>query len=425
MCFIRRRLLPPKHFGSRAAIAAALLVLAACWPSGSVPEAETRLTDHVVLISLDGFRWDYLDRAPAVRLRELAGRGVRAERMLTIFPSKTFPSHYTLVTGLWAEQHGIVANNMRDPELGAFTQRDTAAQSEPRWWGGEPIWVTAERQGLRAASAGWPGSEARIKGYAPTWWTRYWHDEPHESRVQKVLDWLALPADSAPALITVYFHDVDTQGHRFGPSAPETDSAIAKVDRSLGRLMDGIAALGKQDRVTLIVVADHGMAPTSIERVIALDDYVDLQTVDVIDWTPVAAIAPKPGFEDAAYRALKDRHPHLQVYRKGEVPARWHFNDHPRITEIVAVADEGWTITTDAQIARWRETGWSAGGTHGYDPELVSMGAVFVAAGPGIARGRVVPPFRNIHVYPLMARLLGLQPAETAGSLDSVRRVLR
>jgi predicted AlkP superfamily pyrophosphatase or phosphodiesterase len=387
--------------------------------------SESASVPRVLLISLDGFRWDYIDRAPAMRLRELAARGVRAERMVPIFPTKTFPNHYTIVTGLFAEEHGIVANAIRDSELGLFTLRDTLAQSESRWWGGEPIWVTAERQGLRAASASWPGSEAVIKGHAPTWWTRYWHDEPHSSRITKVLDWLALPVDSGPAIITAYFHDVDSESHSHGVEAWETDSAIAKVDRAIGAIVDGIAARGLTDRVNLIVVSDHGMTNVSESRWIALDDYIDLNDVEIVDWTPVAAIAPKPGAEERVFAALKGAHPSMQVFRKGDVPPQWHFNNHARITPIVAVADEGWTLGSRATFARLRQQGRVNGGAHGYAPELISMGATFIAAGPSIARGRVIPPFQNVHVYPLMAHLLQLQPAPTSGSLDSVRAVLR
>lgn len=366
-------------------------------------------TQRVLLISLDGFRADYLDRPAAIRLRELAARGVRAESMIPAFPSKTFPNHYTLVTGLEPEEHGIIANVMRDPELGTFRTSDVAAQQDPRWWGGEPIWVTAERQGRRAASLFWPGSEAAIDGISATWWTRYDHDLPHAERIRRVLDWLALPADSAPAVITMYFPDTDDAGHGFGPMSIEVDSAIARVDRSVGAMVDGIDRLGLAEVVNVIVVADHGMAPVSRDRVIVLDELVDMSSIEVVDWSPVAAIIPDPGREEAVYAALHGAHPHLQVWRKGGVPARLHYNDHPRITPIIALADEGWTIASRAQVARMDATGWTTGGAHGYDPALKSMGAVFVAAGPGIVRGGVVPPFRNTAVYPLMVRLLGLR----------------
>jgi predicted AlkP superfamily pyrophosphatase or phosphodiesterase len=345
--------------------------------------------------------------------------------MVPSFPSKTFPNHYTIVTGLHPEEHGIVANAIRDPELGLFTLRDTLAQSEPRWWGGEPIWRTVERQGRRAASVSWPGSEAPIGGARQSWWSRYDHSRPHEAIVGQVLEWLALPPDSAPVMITAYFHDVDGAGHTFGPDAAETDSAIAKVDRAIGALVDGITRLGLSEVVNIIIVSDHGMAETSAERVIVLDELVDLTDIEVVDWNPVAAIAPDPGDVERVYAALHGAHPHLQVFRKGEVPARLHFNAHRRITPIVAIADEGWSITSRERADRWRASGRPTGGTHGYDPALISMGATFIAAGPGIAVGRVVPPFGNIHVYPLMARLLGVTPAPNSGSLDSVRAVLR
>ncbi len=412
----------------RAAACVALIALitgvASCrLPGADRPDAAA--APRVLLISLDGFRWDYLDRPEAANLRALAARGVRAQRLIPVFPSKTFPNHYSIVTGLTAEEHGIVANAIRDPELGLFTLRDTLAQAESRWWGGEPIWVTAELQGRAAASVSWPGSEAAIKGVRPTWWARYWHDEPHDVKVRKILNWLALPEGAGPAIITAYFHDVDGAGHSFGPDAPETNRAIAMVDRSVGAIVAGIAELGLTDIVNVIVVSDHGMAATSADRVIVLDDFLDLNSVEIVDWTPVAAIAPRPGDAERVYQALHGKHPRLQVYRKGEVPARWHFNAHPRITEIVAVADEGWTIASRATVARWRERDWTHGGTHGYDPDLVSMGALFVAAGPDIAQGRLVRPLRNVHIYPLMAHLLRLTPARTSGSLDSVRAVLR
>jgi len=412
---------------------AVLAVAVALWACGAPPVrvpvgtpsgTSASQSPRVVLISLDGFRADYVDRPGAVNLRRLASRGVRADRMIPVFPSKTFPSHYTLVTGLTPEHHGIVANVIRDPELGLFRTSDTLAIWEPRWWGGEPIWVTAERQGRRAATYFWPGSEAAIGGVRPTWYERYEHTRPNEQRVRRALEWLAMPADSAPALITLYFSDTDDAGHAGGPLAARTDAAIARLDWAVGAVMDGVDRLGLRSVVNIIVVADHGMTESSGQRLIVLDDYIDLSTVEIVDWTPVAAIAPRDGDAERVFRALAGRHPHLQVYRKGDVPARLHFNAHPRITPIVAVADEGWTITSRESLTRRGRDAYN-GGQHGYDPELVSMGAVFVAAGPGIAEGRRVPPFRSVHVYSLMAELLGLRPAATDGSIDSVRAVLR
>lgn len=426
----------PRRIGAMApraplwSLALAAVLAAACAGAPRAREASVASgQQRVLLISLDGFRWDYLDRPGAVRLRELAARGVRAERLVPSFPSKTFPNHYTIVTGLPPGRHGVVANYMTDSVLGDFRTSDAAAQQDPRWWGGEPIWVTAERQGRRAASLFWPGSEAPVGGWRPTWWTRYDHDLPRDVRVRRVLDWLALPPDSAPAFIALYMADLDDAGHGFGPRSPQVDSAVVKVDSVIGALVDGIARLGLRDVVNILIVADHGMAESHIDRTIVLDDYIDLATIDVVDWTPVAAIVPRDGDAERVHRALAGKHPELIVYRKGELPARWEFNEHPRITPIVAVASEGWSIVSRAQLVRRRAApGWEdrvIGGAHGYDPALVSMGAIFVAAGPGIARGVVIPPLRNVHVYPLMAHLLGVRPAVQAGSIDSVRAVLR
>jgi predicted AlkP superfamily pyrophosphatase or phosphodiesterase len=376
-----------------------------------------------VLVSLDGFRADYINRPGAVRLRALAARGVRAERMVPAFPSKTFPNHYTIVTGLFPEHHGIVANSMRDSALGRFATGNDPAVRDGRWFLGEPIWVTAEKQHVRTAPYLWPGSEAEIGGVRPSRWIRYDQQLSRADRVRAALELLALPAGSGPRLVTTYFSDLDDAGHKFGPGAAETDSAIVRVDSAVGALMDGIARLPRARRVNIIIVADHGMADVDAGRLIFLDDYLSLDSLDVIDWTPVAALAPKPGREPYVLSRLVNAHPHLAVYRKADVPARFHFREGARISPVVAIADEGWTITSHAGADR-TPPGWT-GGAHGYDNQLPSMGALFVAAGPAFRSGVVVPPFQNVHVYSLLAYVLGLKPALTDGSLDSVRVLLR
>jgi predicted AlkP superfamily pyrophosphatase or phosphodiesterase len=386
--------------------------------------SETAAPTTIVLVSIDGFRPADIGRPGAANLRALAARGVRARWMSPVFPSKTYPNHYTIATGLRPERHGVVANAMWDSAIGyRFVFTSARAVSDSRWWGGEPIWVTAERQGRRAAAFFWPGTEAAIGGVRPTWWHRYDGAVPNARRVAQVLEWLSLPPDSAPGIILLYFNDVDWSSHEYGPDAPETDSAIARVDTALGSLMDGIAARGASGRANLMVVSDHGMAALAPERTIYLDDYIDLATVDVIEWSPVAALAPR-GTADAAevHRRLRGRHPHLAVYRREEVPERLHYRNHPRIAPVLALADEGWTITSRARAAAARR--WQRG-THGYDPALPSMRALFVAQGPAFRAGSVVEPFGNVHLYELMCAVLGLRPAPNEGRLDSVKAVLR
>ena len=377
----------------------------------------------VLLVSLDGYRADYIQRPAAARLRALAANGVRAERLVPSFPSKTFPNHYSLITGLHPENHGIIGNTMYDATIGKlFTIADTAVTHDPRWWGGEPLWNTVERQGKRAASFFWVGSDIAINGRYPSWYRTYDGRVPNETRVATVLDWLSMPPGDGPVLVSTYFSDVDDAGHTYGPDAIQTDSAIARVDAMVGALVDGVAARGLADRVNIVVVSDHGMAPLAAERVIYLDDYIDVSKVTLVDRSPVGALIPASGYETEAYTRLQGAHPHLQVYRKGELPARFHFNANSRITPLVTLADEGWTVTTRAVASR---TGPPRGGNHGFDNALPSMGALFVASGPDFLREVVVPPFQNVHVYALLARLLGVTPAPNDGSPDSTRSFLR
>lgn len=383
-------------------------------PHGSHAAPAARAT---VLLSLDGFRADYLARPGAVRLRALAARGVRAERLVPAFPSKTFPNHYTLVTGLHPEHHGIVANTMRDARIGTtFTIGDTNVARDPRWWGGEPIWNTAERQGVRTAGFFWPGSDYAINGRFPTYYRPYDGRVPNTQRVQQVLEWLALPPERAPRFIAMYVSTTDDVGHSYGPSAPQVDSAIAHVDSLVGALVDGLATRGLSGQVNLVIVSDHGMTEIDSARVVRLDEYVSLDDMEVVDWMPVAAITPALGKLRDVYRALQ-RVPHAQVFLKDSVPARYRYRAHPRITPIVLLADEGWTISSTERLQR---LGMPRGGTHGYDNFLPSMGALFVAAGPDIQPGRVIGPVANVHVYPLLARLLGITPAPNDGSPDSL-----
>ena len=398
-----------------------LAALASCAPPPPGSPASSLSRGTVLLISIDGFRPDYLERPPAVNLRALAARGVRARWMTSVFPSKTYPAHYTIATGLWPEHHGIVGNWMWDSAIGyMFRMTDRRSVTDPRWWSGEPIWVTAEQQGRRAAAFMWPGTEAAIGNVQPTWWRPYAAEVAETTRMNTIFGWLTLPPDSAPSIVLTYFGGVDRAGHDSGPDSPQVDLAIARVDSAVGALVEGLAARRRRD-VNLVIVSDHGMAALGPDRVIYLDDYLDLARVRMIDWSPVAAIAPGDGVDaETIYRQLAGHHPHLTVYRKDEIPRRYHYRDHRRIAPVIAVADEGWVITSrerDPRALRER-------GSHGYDPEAPSMRAVFLAAGPAFRRGVVVAPFGAVHVYELLCAVLGLRPAANDGMLDSVSIVL-
>lgn len=373
----------------------------------------------VLLISIDGFRWDYLDRGLTPNLSRLAREGVRAEALVPVFPTKTFPNHYSIVTGRYPARHGIVGNVLTAPDIGRrLSLFDRESVRDSAFYLAEPIWVTAERQGRRTAPLFWPGSEAPIGGVLPSYALPFDSRMPDTAKVGWVLERLQLPAEERPVFLTLYFSLVDDAGHRYGPDAPATDTAIAVTDRLIGRVMAGLERIGRGD-VNVMVVSDHGMAATGPERVIRLDEYLAEDALQVDEMNTLLTAWPAPGLEDSVRRAL-ERAPHLTVYRRGEIPARFRL-EGPRVAPIVALADEGWTIT--------RRTAEEPAptiilGNHGYDDALPSMEAFFVARGPAFRRGFRVPAFRNIHLYPLMAEVLRIEPQKSDGSLDSVRSLL-
>lgn len=411
-----------RRFGSLACAACAFVLLLAC-RAAPVPPAQA----IVILVSIDGFRWDYLDRFSPPTLRALAAEGVHADGLIPQFPSKTFPNHYSLVTGLRPANHGVLSNNMVAPDIpGRFSLGNRDVLADPRWWGGEPIWNTAERQGRLTSPMFWPGSEAPIGGRRPTYWTPYEADMPNDVRVQKILEWLSLPEGKRPAFLTLYFSDVDSAGHSRGPDSADVRDAVARVDQSLGRLVSGVRAAGLADRVHYVVVSDHGMSPVSADHMIVLDDLVDTRTVDAIDWSPVLALAPKDGNVEALYETLRGRHPSLAVYKSADLPAKYGLAGHPRLPPVIGIADEGWHITSAHDTNRWKAgDGHAPGGNHGYDPELRSMHALFIAAGPRLQRGTRVDRFENIHVYELMCALLGIEPATNDGDPSVTDPMLR
>ncbi len=379
----------------------------------------------VILVSLDGFRADYLDKYPAANLSQLVQDGVRASSLIPSHPTKTFPNHYTIVTGLYPSNHGIVANTMYDPvfnETFSLSKREEVENA--RWWEGEPLWVTAEKQGVRAGTFFWPGSAAPIMDTRPTFWKRYDGAVPGNDRVDEVLSWLDLEEDTRPRFITLYFSEVDSKGHQHGTDSKEVEEAIERVDRYIGRLIRGVEARGLDKRVNYIVVSDHGMQNTSKERVIFLDDYVDKNDFILTETSPVAMMNTRRGKFDKVYAGLKGAHPAMTVYQASEYPSNWYWNDHRRIPRLVAVADEGWSIVANRKAF---EAGIEtiAPGMHGYDRFLPSMQALFIAQGPAFKQGVKVEAFENIHIYPLITHMLDLEPASVDGSFDAVSHLLK
>lgn len=394
-----------------------LLALALCATAARAGEP------IVILVGLDGFRSDYVAKFQPPTLTRLAAAGVRTERMIPSFPSLTFPNFYTLVTGLRPEHHGIIGNNMFDPEWQASFALGTPQVAEGRWWEGEPLWVTAQKQGLRTACMFWPGSEAEIGGVRPWQFRTFDKSLPAAARVQTVLEWLALPAAERPRLITLYFHEADTAGHRFGPDSPETIAAVHDVDAALAQLLAGIHRLGLDAAANLVIVSDHGMAAVSPDRTVALSDIVKTAGVQVDFSGAVAGLRPPPGAVEQVHAELVARQEHFRVYRREEVPERLHFRAHRRIPPLILVADEGWMLIKRPLLDEAARAGFLRA-THGFDPDLPSMGAAFIAWGPAVQRAVLVPPFENVHVYPLVCALLGVPPAPSDGDDRLLAQIL-
>lgn len=395
-----------------------LFVLAACAHApGPAQDASSR---PVILVSIDGFRPDYLDRGITPNLSAMAAEGARAE-MRPSFPSKTFPNHYTLVTGLRPDRNGIVDNTMEDPgpPLRRFAMADREQVRDAFWWDdAKPIWVSAEEAGIRAAPMFWPGSEAAVRGVRPTYWTTFQMSLSPDARVDQILAWLDLPLEERPGFLTLYFDEVDTYGHMYGPNATELDPAIARTDSAIGRLRQGLKARGLD--ANLVVVADHGMAEVRAEKVVVLEDVVPPGLGRPLTTGAFLTFVPEAGREAEAKAALLSPRPHMECWEKAEIPARFHYGRHRRAAPLFCLMETGWEIAPRGSLARRR----AVGGNHGFDPEDSQMRAVFVAAGPDIRQGARPPVFDNVDVYPLLARLLGLAGEPGDGDLDEVGAVL-
>ncbi|XP_053315883.1 bis(5'-adenosyl)-triphosphatase ENPP4 [Spea bombifrons] len=377
-------------------------------------QSKSNATSKLLLVSFDGFRADYLTKYPLPNLRGFMEDGVLVEEVKNVFITKTLPNHYSIVTGLYAESHGIVSNVMYDSE----TRRvfNVSSYRESFWWEeATPIWVTNQLHGYRSGGAMWPGSDVRIHNSTPTYYLDYDRDVSFAQRVDNVTGWFTRPDDPIN-FAALYYEEPDRGGHRYGPDDYANMSEVmSAVDENVGYLVKKLKELKLWDTINVIITSDHGMAQCSEKRLIRLDACVGPGNYTLVEASAIGAIFPI-GDADYVYKLLKNCHKNLKVYMKEDIPERYHYKHNSRIPPILLVADEGWFIVQNGSLPTL--------GNHGYDNSLPSMHPFLAARGPAFQKNSKINTINSVDIYPMMCRILGLPAEANNGSLSSTRCLL-
>jgi len=377
--------------------------------------------NYVILISFDGFRWDYANRGITPNIEKMKKEGVSASSFQPCFPSKTFPNHQSIITGMFIENHGIISNSFEDP----FTKEkyrlgDEKSISESKWYLGEPFWQTAKRNGIKTASFYWPGSELDLNYRRPDYVKHYNKNFPYYARVDTVIKWLQMPYDVRPHFITLYFSLTDTYGHKYGPNSKEINFAISKVDSVLGYLFKRVNKIGMKDSLNIILVSDHGMTSISPKRVINIKSILGDMQCKIQNSGPFMLIQPYDNEVDSVYKLLKIHQYHYKVFLKNQIPDYFHYKNNPFISKILVLADLGWSLVNG------KGKGERMKGNHGYDNHLLDMQGIFFAVGPSFRKGYRTGTILNIDVYPLLCKLFGIEPrGNIDGKLERISFILK
>ena len=369
---------------------------------------------YVIMVSLDGFRWDYPEMYDAPNIDAIAANGV-STAMRASYPASTFPNHYAIATGLVPDHHGIVNNSFWAPDQNDYYSISGPNHAKGEYFLGEPIWLTAAGQNVKSGTIYWVGSDVPIQGKHPTYWRPYADRLSYEDRVKEALSFLDMPPSERPRLIMLYFDEPDHTGHACGPYSEEVRVAVARVDEMIGLLRQGIAASGFADNIDLIVLSDHGMTSISREREINPYDYVDEDWIEHMVISTPTSVFTKPEYRQDAYDSFS-KMPHVTVWYKEDIPAELQYGTSDRIGNIVIAPDLGW------QVCDKPKTGL---GAHGYSPYEPDMQPIFRAEGPDFKQGFKAEQFQNICVYPLACHLLGIEPAPCDGNLGDVLQLLK
>ncbi|KAF3001512.1 hypothetical protein E8E13_009163 [Curvularia kusanoi] len=409
----------------------------AAFAATAISNGTSLFAPTTILISLDGFRADFLYRNLTPTLNQFVAEGISPKYMLPSFPSVTFPNHYTMATGLYPEAHGIVSNTFWDPALQKeFYYTDPKRSLQPFWWGGEPLWVTAEKQSVRAAVHMWPGSEAHIDDQQIAYVDKYNGSEVLDRKVERIMDLLDVPGPMdigvkadvpRPQLIAAYVPNVDGDGHRYGPNSTQIRKTISDADAMIGGILKGLQERNLTNIVNVVVVSDHGMATTDVSRMIQLEDIVDPAELSHIDGWPLYGLRPKnPDDLYPLYEKIKRKHgenPNIEIYLRENMPVRYHFSNNDRIAPLWIIPKAGWAIVAKSEfdIEEGKKKGevYHPRGLHGYDHEHPLMRAIFIARGPAFPHkaGSRMEPFQNIELYNIICDSIGMTPAPNNGTL--------
>ncbi|XP_017909005.1 PREDICTED: ectonucleotide pyrophosphatase/phosphodiesterase family member 1 [Capra hircus] len=387
-------------------------------------------TPPTLLFSLDGFRAEYLHTWGGLLpvISKLKTCGTYTKNMRPVYPTKTFPNHYSIVTGLYPESHGIIDNKMYDPQMNAYFALKSKEKFNPEWYKGEPIWLTAKNQGLKTGTFFWPGSDVKIKGIFPDIYKIYNVSVPFEERILAVLKWLQLPKDERPHFYTLYLEEPDSSGHSYGPVSSEVIRALQRVDNMVGMLMDGLKELNLHRCLNLILISDHGMEQGSCKKYVYLNKYLgDTKDVKVV-YGPAARLRPSDvpdkyysfDYEGIAKNlSCQEPNQHFRPYLKHFLPKRLHFAKNDRIEPLTFYLDPQWQLALNPS-----ERKYCGSGFHGSDNAFLNMQALFIGYGPGFKHSTEVDSFENIEIYNLMCDLLNLTPAPNNGTHGSLNHLL-
>ncbi|WP_298632133.1 ectonucleotide pyrophosphatase/phosphodiesterase [uncultured Porphyromonas sp.] len=378
-------------------------------------EAQER---YAVILSLDGFRYMYLDELSTPNLDAIAAEGVSGS-LQPSYPSNTFPNHYSMATGLYPEHHGIVNNRFWVDELNDYYKLgDSARVYNPAFYGGEPIWNTAEKQGIKAGSYFWVGSETAVQNMRPSYWKKYDAETSFTARADSVIAWLQKPIEERPRLITWYIQEPDHTGHTYGTGSDQLKAMVSTVDSVVGYFRSELAKLPIASQVDFIIVSDHGMKDYEPDKIVNLMDYLPADSFRyIVDGTPTLLYTKHPEYIDEAMKVL-EKVPHVTAYRRADVPARFHYSEGDRLGDIVVMPELGGYIF----FREKPELKLPAG--HGFDNTLPEMQAILFGVGPSFAKGKKVSQVPNVAIYPLLCHILQLTPAPNDGTEEDVQKLL-